>query len=118
MHAGESFGLSDPVAFDQVLEDRDGRLLGQAALEQRRPLAFREARLAGVAAEKPDLVALAVAVADREVAGVASAVERACCILTAEAREIVQGCESCRVIAGRETIERKLHITLRLDRRQ
>jgi hypothetical protein len=85
MHAGESSGRPDPAAFDQVLEDRDGRLLGQAAMEQRRPLAFREAYLAGVAVEEPDLLVLAVAVADREVAGVTSPEERAGGILAAEA---------------------------------
>lgn len=75
MHAGESFGLADPITFDQMLEDRDGRLLGQAAMGQRGALAFREAGLASVAIEEPDPLVLAVAVADREVAGVASPVE-------------------------------------------
>jgi hypothetical protein len=118
MHAGETFGLPDPAAFGQVLEDRDGRLLGQAAMGQGRPLALREAHLAGVAEEEPDLFVLAVAVADRQVAGVAPAVKRAGRILAAEAREVAHGCEPGRVVAGREAIGRKPHDTLRLDERQ
>ena len=40
---------------------------------------------------EPDRLVLAGAVADREVAGVASAVERAIRVLAAEAGEVVQG---------------------------
>jgi hypothetical protein len=75
VHAGESFGLTDPVAFDQMMQDREGRLWGQAAIKQRSPLAFREAGLARLAREQPNLLVFAVAIADREVAGVASAIE-------------------------------------------
>jgi hypothetical protein len=75
MDPGESFGLADPAAFGQVLEDGDRRLLRQTTVEQRRPLAFGEASLAGLAVKQPDLLVFAVAIADREVAGVALAVE-------------------------------------------
>jgi hypothetical protein len=49
--ADEAFGLPDAVALDQMLEDRDGLLAGQARVEQRGPLAFGEARVAGLTME-------------------------------------------------------------------
>jgi hypothetical protein len=111
---GEPFGLTDPVAFDQVFEDGDRLLLGQARVEQRRALAFGEARLARLAGEQPDLLELAIAVADREVAGAALPVERAVRVLAAETSEVVHGWDSFRVIARREIIGCKSQITLRL----
>jgi hypothetical protein len=87
--ADEAFGLADPVALDQVLEDRDDLLLGQAGVEQRGALALGEAGVARSAVEQADMPLLAVAVTDREVAGVALAVERAIRVQTTEAREIV-----------------------------
>jgi len=89
MDADEAAGLSDAVALGEVLEDGCGLLIGQPAVEQRGALALGEAGLAGLAVEQPDVVVLAVAVADGEVAGVASPVGRAVGILAAEAREIV-----------------------------
>jgi len=89
MDADEPFGLSDPVAFDEVLEDGDGFLLGQAGVEQRGAPAFGEAGVARLAVEQADVPLLAVAIADREVAGVALAVERAIRVQAAEAREVV-----------------------------
>ena len=55
-------------------------------MEQRCALALGEAALAGVAVEQADVVVLAVARADGEVACVASAVEWAIGLLAAEAR--------------------------------
>jgi hypothetical protein len=89
VHADQAFGLADPVALNQVLEDRDGFLRGQAGVEQRGALALGEAGVACLAVEQAELLVLPVAVADREVAGVALAVERATRVQTAEAREIV-----------------------------
>jgi hypothetical protein len=60
---------------------------------QRRALALREAGAAGVAVELSELLVFADAAADREVAGVASAVEPAVRILAAEASEVVHGVE-------------------------
>ena len=94
MHAGEPFGLPDPIALDHVLQDREGFVLRQARVEQRCALAFGEACLAGVAVEQPDLLMFAVAVTNREVAGAALAVEGTSRILAAEPREVVHGCES------------------------
>jgi hypothetical protein len=112
---GEPFGLTDPVAFDQVLEDGDRLHLGQARVEQRRALALREAGLARLAEEEPDLLIFAVPVTDREVASVAPTVERAVRVLAAEASEVVHGCDTFRVIARREIIECKSQITWRLS---
>jgi hypothetical protein len=83
--ADEPLGLPDPVAFDQVLQDGDGLLLGQAAVEQWGTFAFGEAGLACLAVKQPDLLMFAVPVADREVAGVALSVEGAVVVLAAEA---------------------------------
>jgi hypothetical protein len=115
---GEPFGLTDPVAFDQVFEDGDRLLVGQARVEQRRALAFGEPRLARLAEEEPDLMILAVPIADREVAGVALTVERAVRVLAAEASEVVHGCDSFWVIARREVIGCKSQITRKLSGRQ
>src|SRR4051812_5939357 len=112
---GEPFGLTDPVAFDQVFEDGDRLLFGQARMEQRRAPAFGEARLTRLAEEQPGLLEFAVAVADREVAGVALTVEWAVRVLTAEASEVVHGCDSFRGIARREIIGRKSQTTSRLS---
>jgi hypothetical protein len=91
MGADQAAGLADAVALGEVVEDGRGLLLGQAAVEQRGALALGEAGLAGLTVEQPDVVILAVAVADGEVAGVAAAVEGAFGILAAEAREVVHG---------------------------
>jgi hypothetical protein len=84
-------GLSDAAALGEVSEHGACLLVGQVGVEQRRALALGEAVLAGVAVEQPDVVPFAVAVADGEVCGVASAVEAAIGILAAEACEVVHG---------------------------
>ena len=85
----QASGLSDAAAFGEVLEHGAGLLLGQVGVKQRGALALGEAVLADVAVEQPDVVLFAVAVADREVCGVAVAVEGAVRILAAEASEVV-----------------------------
>jgi hypothetical protein len=89
--ADEPFGLADAAALVEVGEDGVRRLVGEPAVEQGRTLALGEAGLAGVAVEQPDVVPLAVAVADREVAGAAEAVQPAVGVVAAEASEIVHG---------------------------
>jgi hypothetical protein len=89
MDADEPSGLSDAVPLGQVLQDRDGGRLGEVAAVEWRPLALREAGAAGVAVELAELLVLAVAAADREVAGAPSAVEGTIRVLAAEASEIV-----------------------------
>jgi hypothetical protein len=87
--AREPCGLSDAVPLGQVLQDRDGGRLGEVAAVEWRPLALREAGAAGVTVELAGLLVLAVAAADREVAGAPSAVEGTIRVLAAEASEIV-----------------------------
>jgi len=59
MDADEAFGLSDPVALDQVFEDGDRLLRRQTRVEQGRALAFGEAALARLAVEQADVVVFA-----------------------------------------------------------
>src|SRR4051812_17417279 len=87
--ADQASGRSDTTALVEVLEHGEGLFFGEMAVEQGRALALGEARLAGLAVEQADVVLLAVAGADREIAGVTAAVEGAFGILTAEAREVV-----------------------------
>jgi hypothetical protein len=89
--ADEAAGLSNAVALGQVVEDGDGRLIGESAAVQGRALALGEAGTAGVTVELAKLLVLAVVATDREVAGVAPAVERTVGILAAEAGEVVHG---------------------------
>jgi hypothetical protein len=91
LDADEATGLSDAVALGQMVEDGDGRLLGESAAVQGRALALGGAGAAGVAVELAILLGLAVVAADREVAGVALTVKFAVGILAAEAREVVHG---------------------------
>ncbi|MBV8228369.1 MAG: hypothetical protein JO329_00160 [Planctomycetaceae bacterium] len=113
--ADEAPGLTDAVAFGQVLQDGDGGFLGEVAAIQRRTFAFREAGAAGVAVELSELLVLADSAADREVIGAALAVERAVTILAAEAGEVVHGV-SWPAGLGRDAIrewERKTSYILR-----
>jgi hypothetical protein len=73
--ADEPPGGADAAPLVEVFEHREGLPLGQMAAVQRRALALREAGAAGVAVEQAELLLLAVAAADREVAGVTFAVE-------------------------------------------
>ena len=91
LDADEAAGLSDAVAFGQVIEDGDGGLLGESAAVQGCALTFGEASAAGVAVELAILLGLADSAADREVAGSALAVKLTVGFLAAEAREIVHG---------------------------
>src|SRR4051794_28097740 len=91
MDADEASGLADAAALVEVLEHGAGRALRQVGVEERRALALGESGLAGVAVEQADVVALAVASADREVAGGAPAEEGAVGVLAAEACEVIHG---------------------------
>jgi hypothetical protein len=87
----QASGLPNAAALGEVVEHGAGLLLGQVGVEKRRALALREARLAGVAIEQPDVILLAVATADGEVSVVALAEQGAIGILAAEASEVVHG---------------------------
>ena len=89
--ADEALGLANAVALDQVFEDGDRPLRGHTGMGQRRTFAPGEARLSRLAVEPSDVVMLAVTAADREIPGVASAVERAIGIQAAGVREVVPG---------------------------
>ena len=89
MDPDEASGRPDAAALVEVVQDSQGLVWGQMGVEQGRALAFGEAVLAGLAVEEPDVVLLAVAGADGEVSGVASAIEVAAGILAAEACEVV-----------------------------
>jgi hypothetical protein len=103
MDIEEASGLSDAAALTEVVEDGAGFLLGQVGVEQGRALTLGEAAFAGLAVKQTDVVVLAVAGADREISGVASAEEGAIGILAAKAREIVHGTEAPRRV-GRDGI--------------
>src|SRR5262249_15858119 len=87
----EALGLADAATFAGVLEHGAGLVVGQVRMEQGRALALGEALFAAVAVEQPDMVLLAVAGADGEVAGTSMAVEGALGVLAAEANEVVHG---------------------------
>jgi len=91
LDADEASGLSDAVALGQVVEDGDGGFIGEPATVQGCALALGEAGAAGVAVELAELLVLAVAAADREIAGVAPAVEPTVGIVAAEAGQVVHG---------------------------
>jgi hypothetical protein len=96
MDADEPFGLSDATAIVQVSQDGVCLLVGEPTVKQGCAFALGEAGLAGVAVEQTDVVVLAVAFTDREVAGAASSVERAVGSVAAEASEVIHGIESSR----------------------
>jgi hypothetical protein len=87
--ADQSSGGADAAALVEVLEHGEGLLLGEMGVEQGRALALGEAVFARLAVEQSDVVLLAVAGADGEIAGVAPGVEDALGVLAAEAREVV-----------------------------
>ena len=87
----QASGLSDAAAFGEVLEHGAGIWFGQVSLEQGRALALGEAVFAGRTVEQADGVVPAIAPADREVSGVALAVEGAIGFLATEARKVIMG---------------------------
>jgi hypothetical protein len=118
MDSGKTFGLTNPVAFGQVFENRQRFLGRQVRVEQSRALAFREARLTSLTVEEPDVLLFAVAAADREVAGVTLSVEGANRILAAKAGEVVHGCDPSWPVARGAIIEHKSQDNPRLVRIQ
>ena len=91
MDADESSGGTDAAALVEVLKHGAGLFLGHMAAVERCAFTLGEAGAAAVAVELTELPVLAEPAADREVAGVPSAVERTGRILAAEAREVVHG---------------------------
>jgi hypothetical protein len=68
VHPGQPRGGPDPVAVGAVFDQLDGLRLGQARAEQRGPLPLGGAGLAGAAVKQPELLGLAVMIADGQIA--------------------------------------------------
>jgi hypothetical protein len=98
--ADEAGGLSNAAAVLEVLEDREGLVVGQARAEQGRAFALGEAHLAGAAGEQAALFVLAVAEGDAEVASATPAVVGAMGVLAAEGVEAVHEGGSPRRMPG------------------
>src|SRR5262245_40023608 len=107
VHPGQAAGLADADALLQVGQDGGGFVLGQATVEQSRPLAFAEAVLAGAAGQVTAAFARPVAEGDAEVALAAAAIVGAVRVLAAEGLEVIHG------VPYRQN-ERVLAITLAL----
>src|SRR4029077_19416156 len=88
VHADQPAGLPHPTTVRDVLEQRHDLVLWQAAVEQWRALAFREAGLTGAAAEQAPLLP-AVVPRHRQVAVPAFAMIRTRGILTTKLAQVV-----------------------------
>jgi len=106
MDADEAAGGPDATAVLEMFEHREGCSLGEMAAIQRCALAFREAGAAGVARELSVWLGFTVVAADREVAGIAPAVEGPVGVLAAEAGEVIPGAQGLAVM-GQDAIRRE-----------
>jgi len=88
-HADESGGGPHAGAVGQVPEDRDGLVLRQLGAEQGRALACGEPVAAGAAVQQPDVLVLAVAGADCQVAEAPLTMIGTGVVLAAEAGEVL-----------------------------
>ena len=98
----EPAGLADAASLGEVLEDRDGFLLGEVRPIQGRALAFRGPRAAGTALQDPVLLLGATAAVDAEVVTAAPAMVAAIRIQATEACEVVHGAFRS-TLTGRES---------------
>ena len=89
MNAHQPSRGPDATAFIEVIEDGVGLLVRQMAAVERRALALGKPSTTGVAVKLAELLVLAVATADREVAGAPPSVVCTVLVLAAEASEIV-----------------------------
>jgi hypothetical protein len=85
----QAAGLADAAAFLQMLEDREGFVLGELAVVQGRTLTFGEAFLAGAAGEDTAFLVGAIAEANPKIVQAAAAVVGTLRILAAEGFEVV-----------------------------
>jgi hypothetical protein len=85
----QATGLTHAAAFLQMLEDREGFLLGQFATVQSSAFAFGKAFLAGATGQDTAFPVGSVAEANAEVVETAAAVVRTLRILTAEGFQVV-----------------------------
>jgi hypothetical protein len=98
----EPAGLADATPFVQVLQDRDGFLLGQVRAEQGRALALGGATATGAALQDPVLFLGATPAVDAEVVAAAAAVVLAVRVQATEACEVVHG-RICSTSPGKES---------------
>jgi hypothetical protein len=89
--AGQAAGLADAHALAEVVEDGEGFVLGESAVEQGGALPLAEAVLAGAAGEVTPLLVWAVAESHAEVAQTTPTVVGAVGILAAKVFEFVHG---------------------------
>jgi hypothetical protein len=87
----ESCGLTHPTTLLEVLEDADGFLFREFAMEQGCAFAFGEALLTGAASQKATLLLRAIAEADAQVLRPPSAIVFAFGVLAAEVFQVVHG---------------------------
>ena len=87
-------GLADAATILEVLQDGQGLVRREVAVEQRRTLALREALLAGAAVQQAPRPAGAIAAAHADVAGAAAAPVGTGGVEAAKVREVVHEQES------------------------
>ena len=92
--SNEAARLPHAATFLQMLEDRQGFLLGKFGAIKRRAFAFREALLAGATGEDTALFVGAIAEANPQVAEAALAVIATVRVLAAEGFQVVHGAPS------------------------
>jgi hypothetical protein len=85
----QSAGLTNAAAFLQMLEDREGFIVGELAAVQGRAFAFGKAFLAGAAGEYSAFLLGAIAEANAEVVQATAAVVGALRVLAAKGFEVV-----------------------------
>jgi hypothetical protein len=113
--ADQAGGLADAAAVGEVGQDGQEFVLWQVGCEQGCALALGEAGAAGGAVKEAVRVIAAVAHADRESAGMASAVVGAVGVEAAEAAEVVQrGNPGKKTEKGSERLESQDRKTIQL----
>jgi len=95
IHPDQTAGLPHATALLQVLQDREGFVLGEFGPIQRRALAFGEPFLTSPAGQHAALLVGAVAEADAQVVQATPAVVATLGVLAAEGFQVVHG-SSCR----------------------
>jgi hypothetical protein len=89
VHPDQPGGRPHAAPLGEVVEERDGLVVGQVRAEQGRPFPLREPVAAGAAVEQTMLLLVAVPATDRQVAGPTLAVVEASLVLAAEAGKVL-----------------------------
>jgi hypothetical protein len=104
VHLHEPFGLADAAPLGQVLQDRDGLVLGETRLIKGGPLPFGEATTARAAFQDPILLSHTATAMNAEVQTTPSAVILTRGVEAAETGEIVHDkFRSCKAAATQST---------------